>query len=73
MDFPEGSCMKAPRGFRSSLWGLSSLPFLNWPFFIKLNQIFKKEVFNEIVQRNLVVNNFRIFCFASWLRIVGKR
>jgi len=26
--FPEGSHMKAPRGCRVSLWGLSSLPLL---------------------------------------------
>ena len=25
MDFPEGSKVKAPRGFRVSLWGLSNL------------------------------------------------
>jgi hypothetical protein len=29
MDFPEGSDVQAPRGFRFSLWSLSSFPSLN--------------------------------------------
>jgi enamine deaminase RidA (YjgF/YER057c/UK114 family) len=41
MGFPEGSNVKAPRGFRVSLWSLSSLPFLKCPFFVKINKIFK--------------------------------
>jgi hypothetical protein len=33
MGFPEGSNVKAPRGFRFSLWSLSSLPLSNYPLF----------------------------------------
>ena len=31
MDFPEGSNVKAPWGFRFSLWSLPFLPFWNCP------------------------------------------
>jgi hypothetical protein len=35
--FPEGSNMKAPGGFRVSLWSLSSRILLRCLFFIRIN------------------------------------
>jgi hypothetical protein len=67
-DFPERPHVKAPRGFRSSLWGLSSQPFLHCPFFIILNQIFKTKKEETIMAtKKLMCVLFGILVIAAWV------
>ncbi len=67
MDFPEGSHVKAPRGFGPSLWSLSFLPFLNYPaskIYLTFNT--KKEETIMATKKSMWVL-IGFFVIAAWL------
>jgi len=71
MDFPEGSYLKAPRGFRVSLWSPSFSAFLELALLTQINEISKIKKEENNMSKFKIVGMIALIAFAMGIFWVG--